>query len=535
MQTKKRLDIQGLRAVAIIGVLLFHVWPNWMPNGFYGVDMFFALSGYLMAVLLNKPEKITRNVAADFYFRRFKRILPVYLFIIALTLLSSIFILCRFDYMQPALYFWTNMAVLFTDDNYFTQLFSTKMFLHTWSLAVEIQFYLCVPFVFVLLKLSKQPSFKLMLTALFSTSSYILYYHVPDTWAFEFLPCRIWQFMGGILAFYFGCAFPLKSRFIYLIAIGCAIIVLSIGIAFLIHECVEKPLLKISNLRDLLKTVVCLYTIVFLLYAVILHQKEPDFIKPSPLHEKIMNNLAGNNRTQKVAIDMLTVDLKSQLNRVLTSIPCPNKTRTYHRILNLRSKRIKWECSIKGDGHLDVLIVGNSHAHSSALAWQLALKGQYKRIYWFMTSGCLVFNDFSLNECSQFGKMTLRVIREFQPDILIAMHRYPDSSPLRRAPDVFNDRLLRNMQTFLDTVQPLVKKLILLDRPMLEFPHKNGPLEMAKRLLYGMDIKSMGISRKYYKSRYKDHNGRLKNIICSKCHLIDYLPFFCRKNWCPTI
>jgi peptidoglycan/LPS O-acetylase OafA/YrhL len=80
-----------------------------------------------MAVLLHKHDRITQQVAGDFYFRRARRILPVYLCIIVLSILSVIVVLCRFDYgqvledLKPALCFWSNMAVLFTKDDYFKQ------------------------------------------------------------------------------------------------------------------------------------------------------------------------------------------------------------------------------------------------------------------------------------------------------------------------------------------------------------------------------------------------------------------------------
>jgi peptidoglycan/LPS O-acetylase OafA/YrhL len=80
-----------------------------------------------MATLLHKQEKITCQVAFDFYFRRFKRIVPIYLIVIASSLLLTLFFLCHFDYqrvlddLKPALYFWSNMAVLFMKDDYFKQ------------------------------------------------------------------------------------------------------------------------------------------------------------------------------------------------------------------------------------------------------------------------------------------------------------------------------------------------------------------------------------------------------------------------------
>ena len=80
-----------------------------------------------MIVLLHKHSQITRQVATSFYFRRARRIVPVYLCTIALSLLSAIAVLCRFDYskmmqdLRPALYFWTNMDVLLAKDDYFKQ------------------------------------------------------------------------------------------------------------------------------------------------------------------------------------------------------------------------------------------------------------------------------------------------------------------------------------------------------------------------------------------------------------------------------
>lgn len=101
-----------------------------------------------------------------------------------------------------------------------------------------------------------------------------------------------------------------------------------------------------------------------------------------------------------------------------------------------------------------------------------------------------MFDDVGVSDCRHFGETAIQLIDDFQPDILIIMQRYPETVPF--GGEVENDRLFRAMQRFIDTVEPLVGQKILLDRPMLEFAHKNGPLEMAKRLEYGMDLETMG-------------------------------------------
>lgn len=91
----------------------------------------------------------------------------------------------------------------------------------------------------------------------------------------------------------------------------------------------------------------------------------------------------------------------------------------------------------------------------------------------------------------------MQVIKDFRPDILIAMHRYPRLG-LKPKTNIKYDPLFKLMQQFLDKAQIYVSKAIFLDRPIVEFPHANGPLEMAKRLLYNMDTLSMGVNKQVW-------------------------------------
>ncbi|VDL76332.1 unnamed protein product, partial [Nippostrongylus brasiliensis] len=157
-----RLDLQGLRGVAILSVLGFHFFPKSFPNGFVGVDQFFVLSGFLMAMILNSGSG-SPNIC-DFYYRRLKRIVPMHGLIILLILWSCILsfpdsnVDLNMESATSAMSFLSNLPPLV--DGKFTgyykqriQLYMAEdLFAHTWSLAVEMQFYLIVPLLSMFLK-----------------------------------------------------------------------------------------------------------------------------------------------------------------------------------------------------------------------------------------------------------------------------------------------------------------------------------------------------------------------------------------------
>ncbi|EFO92168.1 hypothetical protein CRE_11140 [Caenorhabditis remanei] len=153
----KRLDLQGIRACAIIVVLGFHFFPNYCPNGYLGVDQFFVLSGFLMCMLLKRAESLpAHSLITTFYTRRFKRILPLYLLVLFVSLIflylvfPSSAIETNQESAKYALLFVSNRAKS-DQENYFQMLsVAIDIFTHTWSLAVEIQFYFLVPFIFLL-------------------------------------------------------------------------------------------------------------------------------------------------------------------------------------------------------------------------------------------------------------------------------------------------------------------------------------------------------------------------------------------------
>jgi peptidoglycan/LPS O-acetylase OafA/YrhL len=141
-----RLDIQILRGIAVIYVILFHLNLDFFHSGFLGVDVFFVISGFLMTVLYKN------STAIDFYKKRAKRLLPAYFFTLFLAIFLAIFIVNPIDLeevLEEALFasfFLSNIGFLNIDSYYSSTAF--RPLLHFWSLSVEIQFYLLFPILF---------------------------------------------------------------------------------------------------------------------------------------------------------------------------------------------------------------------------------------------------------------------------------------------------------------------------------------------------------------------------------------------------
>ncbi len=203
-----RSDIEGMRGVAVLAVLLFHFRLLGVEGGFVGVDIFFVLSGYLMThIVLSERFVWSPGGVFGFYRKRFWRIAPAYYVTLIVTMLT-IFITGwthglpeLFGNFVPASFFAYNITAPH-GQGYFATTANFKPFLHTWSLGVEMQFYLIWPLIcFGILKCSPKahiPIF-LVIIALSFIASVILAFNDPDV-AYYSLPTRLWQFaFGGVI------------------------------------------------------------------------------------------------------------------------------------------------------------------------------------------------------------------------------------------------------------------------------------------------------------------------------------------------
>ncbi|EFO95123.1 hypothetical protein CRE_09458 [Caenorhabditis remanei] len=217
-----RQDVQVIRGLAIIAVLTFHFYPNNFPNGFLGVDQFFVISGYLMCMLLKKVESDSwYTILTHFYYRRLKRILPLYFLIILLVLISIhvVLPLSKLDTnirsAEKSLTFTSNKQESVLAKNYFEKLSqATDLFTHTWSLSVEVQFYLMVPFLFIITRhfsANSQIAVFIILGERFNSfpatpfsagiSSFVFHaFTSRSDLSFNHVFARIWQFTFGMIA-----------------------------------------------------------------------------------------------------------------------------------------------------------------------------------------------------------------------------------------------------------------------------------------------------------------------------------------------
>ncbi|MFZ8763237.1 acyltransferase family protein, partial [Escherichia coli] len=154
MSSKFRNDINGLRALAVAAVIIYHFNSSYMSSGFAGVDVFFVISGYLMTSIIVNKFNDGNFKLFDFYLSRAKRIIPS-LIIVCFALLIFGFLLIEPGTYQligkhsaSSLTFISNFTYLF-ESGYFDQSSKEKFLLHTWSLSVEWQFYLIYPFIII--------------------------------------------------------------------------------------------------------------------------------------------------------------------------------------------------------------------------------------------------------------------------------------------------------------------------------------------------------------------------------------------------
>jgi peptidoglycan/LPS O-acetylase OafA/YrhL len=203
MATSYRPEIDGLRAIAVIAVVLFHFGIG-LPGGFVGVDVFFVISGYLITRLVLRATECDTLSVGVFFERRIRRIFPALFVVVASTLAVGYWMLLPDELKKLGrssvaqsfgianIYFWR-------DTGYFSGPANNKPLLHTWSLAVEEQFYLLLPLVLVFCKsMSRKKVFLILsLVALvsFSASVYSVIYHPNGT--FYLLPTRAWELLLG--------------------------------------------------------------------------------------------------------------------------------------------------------------------------------------------------------------------------------------------------------------------------------------------------------------------------------------------------
>lgn len=231
-----RTDIDGLRAFAVLSVVLFHL--GFLPNGYLGVDIFFVISGFLItSIIYSKSEKNAFSIV-DFYQRRIRRIIPLLLFTTTLALFIGIFLMLPDDLDNLAQSVFAsnfsanNILMYLTSSDYWSVKNEYKPLMHTWSLGIEEQYYLIYPFIFLFLQGDRVKYIKplLLLLTILSFSFFI----ISDNSAQKFylLHHRFFEFtVGGLAAIQFKNKTFENNRLVQFLVPVCALVgILTIGI-----------------------------------------------------------------------------------------------------------------------------------------------------------------------------------------------------------------------------------------------------------------------------------------------------------------
>lgn len=203
-----RPEIDGLRALAVLPILLFHAGYDWLPGGYIGVDIFFVISGYLISTIILREASAGTFTFGRFYRRRARRILPALLPVLVATLIGGHFLLLPDEYTMLAqtalavLAFVPNILFWIESSTYFGLDSATQPLLHTWSLGIEEQCYLLLPPLLLLLVRGRKPvllgAVVTVLAALSFTCNLAML-PVDARFSFYMLPARAWELLAGTL------------------------------------------------------------------------------------------------------------------------------------------------------------------------------------------------------------------------------------------------------------------------------------------------------------------------------------------------
>ncbi len=208
-----RRDIDGLRAIAVIGVILYHSEINVGGNllfsgGFLGVDVFFVISGYLITSIILKERVIKDHFSfIDFYKRRVRRLVPALLVVLMASLVFAYFILLPIQFKSylnsvlSSIFFYSNLYFHYSGQSYGQSILSNQPLLHTWSLSVEEQFYILYPIIFIFILRVFKENVK-YLFYIFIITSVIFSSYISETHSsfnFYMITNRAWELACGAL------------------------------------------------------------------------------------------------------------------------------------------------------------------------------------------------------------------------------------------------------------------------------------------------------------------------------------------------
>lgn len=204
-QVEYRPEIDGLRAIAVLSVILFHAGLDAVPGGYLGVDIFFVISGYLITSIISTEMEDGRFTFAAFYERRARRILPA-LVVVLLACVPFVLIfmlpheVSEFSKSVIAVCVFASNVFFWAQSGYFDRAAELKPLLHTWSLGIEEQFYLIFPvFLMGALRFGRKRAGMLFATIAVASIAYAQWGPQAKETTFYLIPSRLWELLIGAL------------------------------------------------------------------------------------------------------------------------------------------------------------------------------------------------------------------------------------------------------------------------------------------------------------------------------------------------
>lgn len=211
-----RPDIDGLRALAILLVIVFHAFPKFLRGGFIGVDIFFVISGYLITSIIIRGQSQGSFSLLEFYSRRIKRIFPALIVVLVFCLIVGWYVLFADEYQQLGKHIaagsiYLSNIVLESESGYFDTDAERKPLLHLWSLGIEEQFYLVFPLLLIFsFRFNFSPFLTILLCLVASFTFNVLNVNDKPTEVFFYPYTRSWELLvGSLIAFHHH---PIKNR-----------------------------------------------------------------------------------------------------------------------------------------------------------------------------------------------------------------------------------------------------------------------------------------------------------------------------------
>lgn len=590
-----REDINGLRAWAVIGVLLFHFSLIGLPGGFAGVDIFFVISGYLMtSIIVNGYEKGGFSIV-KFYLSRLRRILPALLFLLITLLLVGWFFLPDYYYLdlieqaKYSLGFISNFYY-FRSAGYFDNNAHEKWLLHTWSLAVEAQFYILFPaFIAVFMHFFKAIHYLFFaLVGVFILSFVLNVYvsYVAADAAFYLLPTRGWELLAGAIVFLLARSVPtkkLQKSFIYVV--GWLLIFLSFilindkirwpgywallpvfGASFIIFAQVDNKWLTNNFVAQWIgdrsyslylwhwPLIVFLYffgwsdsyLFVFLafIFSFVMADISYNLIEVPTRRVHLIRGLKFEVFFITLIVSLLVILMSYLSNTKSINTRFDEKTnhsadQTLNRnqdVINCRYDRINNYSPgcILGEGDIGAVLIGDSHSEAVAGSLIAALKPDMKSLYYLGGAfGCPVLNSFpNHRQCESYLDLVIEKIKNIDPSIPVFIVN-KDWSRAYEDKTYYSDVYIQTMCLISRS-----RSRVYVSRPIPGY-QVNIPLrtsmDYVKKRFFGSDLSVIGKSMDEYNVIHQITIDA-QNLAERKCgvKIIDLTKSICFKGKCST-